>query len=84
MVSAALVIMATAIMMLGSMSWENLAKGLLGIAGAMTILVVAANAMEEAAPGAISMVIMAGAIAILAGALKKIGNMSWETSSRDW
>jgi hypothetical protein len=30
------------------------------------------------------MVIMAGAIAILAGALKKIGNMSWETSSRDW
>lgn len=75
--SAALVVIGVAIKMLSKLSWEELAKGLVGIGGAMLILVIAAQKMESAIPGAGAMVVVAAAMLVLAVAMKIMGSMSW-------
>ena len=77
MVAGAVLIMAAAIKMLGNMSWENMAKGLLGVAAAMAILVVASMLMEGTLPGAAAMIIMAASLVILADVVKRMADLSW-------
>jgi len=76
--ATALVILAAALKIMGTMSWGELAVGLVALAGAMTILVVALNLMTAALPGAAAMLIVAPALVILAAALKILGTMGWE------
>lgn len=74
--SLALNVMAKAVETLGGLSLETLAKGLGSIAAMMLILVVATNAMTGALPGAIAMVVVAGALFVLAGVIKALSQLS--------
>jgi len=72
-----LVAMATAIQMLGSMSWENMIKGLYGIAGVLIILAGAAFLMQGSLAGAAAMVIMGLALKLLAQGIKAFAGIPW-------
>lgn len=74
-VAAALTILIKPLREMGSMSWEEIAKGLVTLAGSMTILAVALNAMQKAIPGAVAMMIVAPALVIMAGVLGTLGRM---------
>lgn len=75
--SVALIGLAAALNMMGSMSWEGIAKSLVTLAGSLVILAVAMNAMTGALAGAAALLIVAGALRILAPVLVAFGNMSW-------
>jgi len=74
-VAAALTILVKPLREMGSMSWEEIKKGLVTMAGSMTILAVALKAMRKAIPGAAAMLIVAPALAIMAGVLRTLGSM---------
>lgn len=74
----ALNILAFAVRQFGEMKGEVVAQGLASIGTALTILVIALKNMEHAVLGAISMVIIAGALVVLAGAVALFGNMDGE------
>lgn len=76
-VAVALVILADALGTLGNMSWESILKGLVTMGVAMAIITVALNLMQGSALGAVAMLIVAGALAVLATVLVTLGNMSW-------
>jgi len=78
LVSVALGIMLQVIEGLGKMSWESLAKGIGGMAVILLVMSLAANSMVEALPGAIAIVVMAGALFVLGEVLKTLGKLSWE------
>lgn len=63
---------------MGDMSWGEIAKSLVMLAGALGIIAVAVTAMVLALPGAIALTIIAGALAVLAPILIAFGEMSWE------
>lgn len=78
-ISGALLVLSNVLSNIGEMSWEQIGKGLVALAGSLTILAVSMNAMEKGLPGATAMVVMAGAIAILTPALMGLGSMSLES-----
>ena len=68
---------ASAVKELGSMSWEQLAVGLAGMAGALLAVTLAVNFMpKNMALTGVGLVIVANAVSILAGALSTLGSMS--------
>jgi tape measure domain-containing protein len=77
--AGAIILMAVAMGMIGSMAPETIIKGLIGITVAMGLLVGAAKIMEKfegaILKSAFAMVVMAGAITALAGAVAIFGNM---------
>lgn len=77
-VGAALLIIGEAVKNMGGMSWEQIGRGLTTLAGSMTILAVALNAMRTALPGAAAMLTVSAALAIFTPVIKSLGNMSWE------
>ena len=81
-VGAALLIIGEAVRNMGGMSWDEIARGLVTLAGSMTILVVALNAMKTALPGAAAVLTVSAALAIFTPVLKSLGNMSWESIAR--
>lgn len=77
-VATSLGLLADAIGIMGNMSWIEIAKGLVVLAGSLTIIAVAMNAMTTSIAGAAALVIVTGALALLAPVLKTFGGMSWE------
>ena len=81
-ISAAVLILSSALKSLSSLEWGEIGRGLAGVAGLAIVVVAAAKAMSmgggEVAKGAIQMVIMAAAIKILASACKDLSSLSWE------
>lgn len=75
--ASSLLILGNAIEQMGNLSWEQIGKGMVTLAGSLTILVVALNMMTSAIPGALAMIIAAGAITILANAMTTLGDMTW-------
>jgi tape measure domain-containing protein len=76
-VSAALEIIAQAIVKMGGMSWESIGKGLVVLAGSLILISAAMIAMTGALPGAAALLVVAGALAILTPVLLALGSMSW-------
>lgn len=74
-VGVALNIIAGALRLFGGMSWEEIGKGLLALAGALLILAIATNAMSGAIPGAIAILIVSAALAILAKVLIELADI---------
>lgn len=74
-VSAAVVVLSGALKIMGSMSWEGIAKGLIALGGSLLILSIGLNSMAGAIPGAIAMLIVAPALIALSGALTILGKM---------
>lgn len=73
--SAALWIMAKAIETVGKMGVAGLIAGVLALVLVMGLLVVAALLMVEAQPGAYAMLILAAALAVMAGAIYLLGQL---------
>lgn len=76
--SVALIGLAAALNMMGSMSWEGIAKSLVTLAGSLVILAAAMTVMTGTLAGAAALLIVAGALRILAPVLVAFGNMSWQ------
>lgn len=83
--AASLVIAALAIMVLvpalqalGTMSWEEIAKGLVMLAGSLLIIAGAMYLMTAALPGAAALLVVAVALTILLPVLQALGGMTWD------
>jgi len=75
-IASALVILSKALENMGGMSWGEIAKGLVTLAGSLTIIAIAMMFMTGALPGAAALLLVAGALVILAPVLKTLGSMS--------
>ena len=84
--ATAMKILAAAVKDFGSLKWGELGKGLLGMAGAIAILVIALRRMPKNVLGSMSkhmvglgigMIAMATAMKILASAVKDFGSLKW-------
>lgn len=78
-VSAALLILANALNRMGSMSWEEIAKGLITLGGAMAILAIGLNAMTGTLAGSAALLVAASALLVLTPVLAILGAMSWSS-----
>ena len=78
-VSTALVILSKALKSMGSMSWEEIGKGLTVLGGSLLILSVALIAMKKSLAGSAALLVAASAITVLSLALRLMGGMSWES-----
>lgn len=77
-VSGALVVLANSMITTSGMTWEQIAKSLVVLAGSLGIIVGALYLMTGALPGAAALIIVAGALSLLAPVMVALGNMSWE------
>lgn len=77
LVALALGDIANALKIFGDMSWSAIAKSLVELAGALTIIAIATTTMILALPGAAALLVVAASLAILAPILKQFGDMSW-------
>ena len=76
-VSTALIIMASALENMGSMEWNEIAKGLVALGGSLGIMAVGLRAMTGTLSGSAAMLVAASALAILTPVLSILGAMSW-------
>ena len=76
-VSGALVIIASALKIMASMSWEEVARGLVALGGSLAIIAVGMMAMKTALPGAAALLVVSAALAIFTPVLMGLGSMSW-------
>lgn len=79
--SGALLIIGKAISNMGGMSWESIAKGLITLAGSLTILAIAMKLMAGGIAGSVAITIMAAALALLVPTLVILGSLSLKTIS---
>ena len=84
--SVSVLILASALKKLSDLQWDELARGLTGVAGLTAIVVAAAKAMssnsQKIMKGATSLVIFAAAIKILASACKDLSALDWDELGR--
>lgn len=80
--AGALGVVAGVVKLFGGMKWEEIAKGLVAMAGSLAIMAGAMYLMEAGLPGAAAMVIGAAAILVTAKALEIMGAMSWEAIAK--
>ena len=79
-VASALVILSAALKVMGSMSWEQIAKGMVVLAGSMIILAVGLRAIGLVGTvGAVGLLAAASALAIFAPVMLALGAMKWES-----
>lgn len=81
--AVALKVMASAVKDFSDLDWEEMGRGLAGVAGAMAVLVGAVKIMGNETAGLIAagfgMILMGAALKIVASAVKDFGSMDWET-----
>lgn len=80
--SVALVIMSLALKKMGSMSWEEVAKGLVALGGSMLILAVGLNVMKGTLAGSAALILAAVALGMLVPSMLILGKMSWENLAK--
>lgn len=76
-VAAALTTLSEVLTSMGGMSWEEIAKGLVTLAGSLLIIAGAMFLMTTALPGALALIVIAGALSLLAPVLISLGEMTW-------
>ena len=77
-VSTALLIMASALTKMGSMSWEQLGIGLIALGASLALLAIGLQAMNGTLAGSAALIVASVALTMLASSLVKMGGMSWE------
>lgn len=77
-VSIALNLIGAALRVMGGMSWEQIAKGLVALGGAMAILAIGLNFMNGTLMGSAALMVAAMALTVLTPVLLALGAMSWE------
>lgn len=76
-VAGAMTILAGVMQNLGTMSWGELGVALGGISGSLAILAIALTAMNGTLAGSAALIVAAGALAILAPVLERLGQLTW-------
>jgi hypothetical protein len=76
-VAKALTTIAAAMGTMGGMSWEEIAKSLIMLAGSLTIITAALYLMTGGLAGAAAVIVIAAALRLLAPVLLAFGGMSW-------
>ncbi|MCF8018196.1 MAG: tape measure protein [Vallitaleaceae bacterium] len=76
-VSVALTSLADSLVTMGSMKWENIAKGLVVLGGSLLIIAGAMYLMTTALPGAAALLVVSTALSIFIPVLQTLGKMSW-------
>jgi tape measure domain-containing protein len=82
LVGIALNIIAGAMKIMGTMSWEEIGKGLVTLGGALLLLAGGLYLMTGALPGAAALLVAAAALAIITPVLVTLGKLSWEEIAR--
>ncbi|ALY08626.1 tape measure protein [Arthrobacter phage CapnMurica] len=77
-ISIALDRLAEVLKKLGGMTWEEIVRGLVALAGSLIIMAGAMYLMSAALPGAAALLVMAAALNVFLPVLQAMGNMSWE------
>lgn len=78
-VAIAIGVLAGAVMLMGSMGWDEIAKGLFTLGGSLVILAAGLFLMTGSLMGSAALLVAAGALAILTPVLVTLGNMSWQS-----
>lgn len=79
----AMLIFYSALKKMGSMTWEQIGKGLITLAGSLTILAIALNFISSSvAIKSLGILVIASSLIVLAGALKIMGGMTWDEIAR--
>ena len=76
--AAALLILVPVFKLLGGMSWEGIAKGLVAISGSIIILAAGLYAMSGTVAGSAALIIAAAALMMLTPVIIALSCMSWE------
>lgn len=76
-VAVSLNTLATALQMFGNMNWEDIAKALTVLGGALLIIAASMVVMTGALPGAAALLVVAAALSLLVPVLQALGSMSW-------
>ncbi len=86
LLSVAILILSAAVKVMSSMDWEELTKGLLGVAGVLGTLVLAVKPLSANSEGMIAAGTGIAAIGvgllIISGAMKVLATMSWEEMAK--
>lgn len=69
---------AQALQAFGSMSWDEIARGLTALAGSMVILAIGVTSMSGALLGAVALGVVSASLLVLAGVLKVFGKLGWD------
>ena len=77
-VAASLGMIQEALGKMSGMTWEEIGKGLVVLAGSLLIIAGALFLMQNAIPGAAAVLIVAAALRVLTPVLQALGNMTWE------
>lgn len=77
-VAASLGMIQEALGKMGGMTWGEIGKGLVVLAGSLLIIAAALLFMQTALPGAAAVFVVAAALRILTPVLQALGNMTWE------
>lgn len=85
-VSASIAILAGAMASLGELDWGGIVKGLIGVTGLSAVVVGSAKVLSSGsgklAKGAMTLVIFAAAIKVLASACGDLGSMPWDSLAK--
>lgn len=82
LLSTALVLLAAALKIMSSMSWDELARALIALAVGLGAMVGAMKLIEGSASGAGAMIVISLALMVIAGAFAVFGSMSWDDIGR--
>jgi len=77
-VAASLGLIQEALGKMSGMSWEQIAKGLITLAGSLIIIAAAVRVMQGALSGAAAILVVAAALRLLIPVLTALGEMTWE------
>ena len=75
--TAAVLAIGNAVERLGKLSWMEVAKGLVALAGALIIMVVAAGAAEAVAIGMVALGLAAAGLSVFVKALEGLSKLNW-------
>lgn len=84
-ISTALVVFASGLKILSTMSWSDIGRSLTAMAGAFAILLAAMAVMSKLNTfnlGATSILVMSASLILIAAALKIVGSMGWENIAK--
>ena len=81
-VAGALTILSNILSTMGNFTWEEIAKGLVTMGGALAELSVALNLMNGTLAGSAALLIASASLAVLAPVLSILGAMSWEAIAK--
>jgi hypothetical protein len=77
-VAASLQLIQQALGNMSGMSWEEIAKGLIVLAGSLLIIAAAVRVMQGALSGAAAIIVVVAALNLMVPVLTALGEMSWE------